>query len=89
MINWAKELVIDHIEDSFYKVAMLADDLSYSGRQLVRIIKKTTGFKPVEFILEIRLLRAYELIKSRQFSTVNEVRYQTGIGRHFYFTTKF
>ncbi len=89
LVKRAKSLVIEHLSDSSYRVNELAADLNYSTRQLGRKLKKSTGLTPVEFILELRLLKAYDLLKSRRYSTVNEVRYEIGIDSHSYFTTKF
>ncbi|MEE9371750.1 MAG: ATP-binding protein [Saprospiraceae bacterium] len=89
IIQKAKDVILDHIDDTTFKVDDLAKELSYSSRQLSRIFKKATGFSPVEFILEIRLQSAYKIIQERKFSTINEVRYEVGIDSPSYFTTKF
>ena len=52
----------------------------------VRIIKKLTGLSPLNFIKEIRLQQARQLLESRQFATVAEVGYEVGFSDPGYFT---
>ena len=85
----AEQFVLDHLSDNSYKVSNFANDLNYSTRQLERILKKLTGFTPVEFIREIRLQRAYALLNEKRFATVAEVRYHVGIENASHFTRKF
>ena len=89
LIQNARNVITQHIDDPEFKVDDLAKKLAYSGRQLGRILKKATGLSPVEFILELRLQKAYRIIQERKFSTINEVRYEVGIESPSYFTTKF
>ncbi|NND35021.1 MAG: helix-turn-helix domain-containing protein [Saprospiraceae bacterium] len=85
----AIKIVEDHLDDSSFKVSDLAQKINYSSRQLGRVLKKLTGLSSVEFILELRLQKAYRLIKERKFGTINEVRYEVGIESASYFTTAF
>ncbi len=85
----AQQVVIDHIDEYKFTVNELATYLLYSRRQLNRILKRLTGLTPVEFILEIRLQKAYRLIQERKYNTINEVRYEIGIESISYFSTKF
>ena len=89
LLKLAEEIVLNNIYDPKFKVSDLARQVGYSQRQLTRIIKKLTGLSPVNFILEIRLQKAYQLFQDRQFSTVSEIRYEVGIESAAYFTTKF
>ena len=43
----------------------------------------------VNIILEIRLLKAYELIVKNRYPTLNEVMYAVGINSRSYFHKKF
>lgn len=85
----AETIILENIENPAFKVTDLADQLHYSQRQLARIIKQLTGLTPVNFILELRLQKAYTMIKSRAFRSVSEVRYSVGIESASYFTRKF
>ncbi len=89
LLKKAEQVVLDHLSDSDFKVTSLAKEIGYSQRQLSRIINKLTGLSTVNFILEIRLQKAYQLLQNRQFATVSEVRYEVGIESASYFTAKF
>ena len=89
LLKKAEQIVLDHLSDSDFKVSNLAKEIGYSQRQLARIINRLTGLSTVNFILEIRLQKSYQLFQNRQFATVSEVRYEVGIESAAYFTNKF
>jgi signal transduction histidine kinase/DNA-binding response OmpR family regulator len=89
ILRQAEKIILENISDPEFKVPQLADSLHYSQRQLSRILKQLTGFTPVNFILELRLQKAYRLIQTRTFASVSEVRYEIGIESASYFTRKF
>ncbi|MGI9571525.1 MAG: response regulator, partial [Desulfobulbia bacterium] len=88
-VKTAENVVIDNIDDSTFTVGALAKEMNYSAKQLGRKLRQMTGYSTVEFILEIRLQRAYQLLKTQRYRTVNEVRLAVGIESAAYFTTKF
>ena len=67
----------------------LAAIVHYSSKQIGRIIKKHTGLSSVQFILEIRLQKAREMLEKRLSSSVIQVQYAVGIQSTSYFTRKF
>lgn len=85
----ARNLILESIDQPEYKVEDLAQSLNYSPRQLSRVLQNETGLNTVNFILEIRLQRAYQLIKDKTFSSIKEVRYEVGISSPSYFSRKF
>ncbi|MEL6558157.1 MAG: response regulator [Bacteroidota bacterium] len=89
LIKKARKLILENIADNQYRVKEFADDMAYSTRQLERILKKETGLSPVEFIREIRLQKAYELIQNKSFATVREVSMNVGMDNSSYFSKKF
>ncbi len=89
LLKKAESYVISNIDDPAMRVQDIADELAYSQRNLARIIKHVTGLSPVKFILEIRLQKAYHLLKKEQFGTIAEVRQAVGIESASYFTKKF
>ncbi len=86
LLKEAEALIIEQLSNSDFKVGDLAKALNYSQRQLERIIKKLTGLSPLNFIKEIRLQQARQLLESRQFSTVAEVGYEVGFADPGYFS---
>ena len=85
----ARTIVVENIANPDFRVSDLAQQMFYSQRQLERIIKLNTGFSPLAFIREIRLLKAYELLHHSQSTTVNEVRDKVGFESPSYFAKKF
>ena len=85
----AKQVVSDNIGNPHFKVPDLASRLNYSPRQLGRILRRITGLTPVEFILELRLQLAYELVRQGRFGSLGEVRDEIGIESASYFSSKF
>ena len=89
LLSKIKEFVEGQIDNPDLKVADISEYVNYSTKQMGRLLKQLTGMSPVEFILEIRLQKAYHLLKSKTNKTVNEIRYQIGIESPSYFSTKF
>ncbi|MEZ4919025.1 MAG: helix-turn-helix domain-containing protein [Saprospiraceae bacterium] len=89
LIKEAERNVLQNLDQSTYKISDLATEIGYSERQLRRIIKNMTGLSPVEFILEIRLQKARQLLEKRSFFTVAEVQFEVGIESASYFSRKF
>lgn len=89
LLKDAEQIVFNNLSNLSFKVNDLASNLGYSERQLRRVLKIVTGLSPVEFILELRLLRARQLLELEKFATISEVRYEVGIESASYFTKKF
>ncbi|MBO5769308.1 MAG: helix-turn-helix transcriptional regulator, partial [Bacteroidales bacterium] len=51
-------------------------------------LKATTGLSPVDFVLQIRIKRAIQLMQTRNFS-IAEVAYKTGFNDPKYFSRCF
>ena len=85
----AEKSILKNITNSNYKVSDLANDLNYSQRQITRIMKQLTGMTPVNFILEMRLQRAYRILQRKSKHNVSEVMYEVGIESASYFARKF
>ena len=88
-IDEAYDIVSTHLDDLSFSVESFAEKMNYSSRQLGRILKKHCGLSPVAFILEVRLQKAYQLLKSGTYQSIKEVRYEVGIESASYFTSKF
>ena len=85
----AAEIVQQNLADVQFGVDQLAEALSYSSRQLSRILKSQTGMTSVQFILELRLLQARALLLSKKFYSVKEVQFEVGIQSQSYFSRKY
>lgn len=89
LLKKIQTIILENLEDENYKIAQLAEAIGYSQRQLTRIMKQYTGMTPVQFILEIRLQKAYQCLQQKAFFTLSEVRYHVGINSSSYFNKKF
>ncbi len=84
-----KTVIRQNLHNEHFKVADLAFEVSYSTRQLSRLIKKKTGLTPLQFIQEIRLQKAYSYLSEKQFATISEVRNKVGMPGASNFNKKF
>ena len=89
LLEKIKKIIIENITNEDFKVEDLATEVGYSQRQLSRLLKQYTGLSPVKFILELRLIKAYQLLKDKAYYTLSEVKYDIGISSTSYFNVKF
>lgn len=89
LIDKINEILLKNISDPNYSIADLAAACGYSQKQLGKIVKHKTGLTMVKLILEIRLLKAYDLIISNKYPTIMEVIYAVGLTSRSYFNKKF
>ena len=83
-INHITEIISDNIADEQFGVSELAAKLHMSRSTLLRRIKKQTGVSASQFIRQIRLEMAFDLLKNESY-TVSEVSYKVGFGSTSYF----
>jgi signal transduction histidine kinase/ligand-binding sensor domain-containing protein/DNA-binding response OmpR family regulator len=76
------------MDNSELSVKLLSKMLGISSTNLYRKIKALTGQTATEFIRNIRLKRAAQLLKSKELN-VSEVMYMVGFTHHSYFTRCF
>jgi TolB-like protein/AraC-like DNA-binding protein/Tfp pilus assembly protein PilF len=83
-INRVTEIISDHIADENFGVSELASRLHVSRSTLLRKIKKETGLSASQFIRQVRLEMAFDLLKNETY-TVSEVSFNVGFGSTSYF----
>ncbi len=84
-----RDAVIENISDPSFGINDLVDRAFLSERQLRRKIKELTGLSPVEFIRQIRLLQAKELLEKRVYQNVAEISVAVGFNNPHYFSGLF
>ena len=89
LLNDLRALVLANLDNSDFGVKDLAVAINLSEKQLTRTLKKITGLTPLKFIREIKLIRAMELLRSKEYHTVAEVCYAVGFEKPGYFTRIF
>ncbi len=82
-------VIHENLNNPGFSVKLLAAECGYSQKQLSKIVQSKTGLSLVAIILEVRLLKAYELILKGSHPTLNEVMFAVGINSRTYFSKKF
>lgn len=77
LIIKATKLVEDNMSNSEFSVEDMSHDLGYSRGHLYQKMLKITGQTPMDFIRNIRMSRAEELLKKSQMN-VSEIAYKVG-----------
>ncbi|WP_421824915.1 helix-turn-helix domain-containing protein [Flagellimonas oceanensis] len=80
----AKAITLEHLGDEHFGVSELADAMHMSRSSLLRKCKKQTQLSASQFIRQIRLEEAMELLQDSDL-TVSEVSYRVGFGSTSYF----
>jgi YesN/AraC family two-component response regulator len=87
-IKKAKEIIENNIENEQFNVYRLVKEMGTSNSMLYRKISGITGLSPNEFIKNIRLRRAVQLLNENKYS-ISEVAYYTGFNDQSYFSVCF
>jgi len=83
-IEQAEAIILENLANEQFGVSELADAMNMSRSNLLRKIKKRTQLSASQFIRQVRLKEAMELLKEGS-STVSEISYQVGFGSTSYF----
>ena len=83
-LSTTTKIVVDHMSDERFGVSELAAQTGMSRSNLLRKIKKLTGLSVSQFIRNLRLKEAMEMLRKENV-TVSEVSYAVGFGSTSYF----
>lgn len=89
IINLAK--AVTYIENHFDKkirISLLAKLSNYSERQFIRVFKETFNSTPTEYIMNIRVKNAKQLLSASNYS-ITEIAFRCGFGDSNYFSRAF
>ena len=89
LLNKVINLVEKHMGEEDFSVERLATWTFYSQRHFSRKIKQLTGLSPRELILDIRLKKAYQLLKHSQSIRISDVQKIIGIKSTAHFNKVF
>lgn len=78
----------EHVDDSDFNVENLSSEVGISRAHLHRKMKELMGLTPVDFIRNVRLRRACQLLKNTDIE-VTQVAYTLGYGSQSHFSTTF
>lgn len=86
------KLIIECINSNFtspgLSVKKIADQFFFNPSYLTRMFKETTGVAPTKYINLLRMRRAVELLKMKNFS-ISQIAYALGYKNQFYFSREF
>lgn len=88
MLNKCLEIIEANMHDPDFGVQELSQYIAISRPQLYRKIKALTGMTAVQFIRNIRLKRAAQILENDNYS-VSDVMYKIGINNLSYFSKIF
>ncbi len=88
LIKRVLEYINENFADSKLDINMVADEIGVSRTQLWRKFKSKTGVNPSDYILELRMEKAKEMLVSGNYK-VAEVAYDVGYSNPQYFTKCF
>ncbi|MFW6029598.1 MAG: helix-turn-helix domain-containing protein [Halanaerobiales bacterium] len=66
----------------------LAEEVNYSSFHLIRIFKKETGKTPFEYLQEIKIIKAKELLQNTNKS-ITDICFESGFNNRSYFSSIF
>lgn len=81
-------LVSRNLLDSDVDMDFVAEKMAMSRSSFYRKVKTLTGLSPMEFVKNVKLKHAYELLRTTDMS-VAEVAYSSGFNNPKYFTMCF
>lgn len=83
------QIIIENLDNSNFNVEILAEKLDISRVHLYRKIKAILGIKVSDYIQNMRLEKAKEMLESNLKLTISEIAYSTGFSSPTYFSTSF
>ncbi|UXX78448.1 response regulator [Reichenbachiella carrageenanivorans] len=89
ILGLLRENIVQHLEKEDISVESLAETVSMSESTLRRFLKKMIDQSPGNFIREVRLEVAYELLKNKQEKSISQVANQVGFQNVNHFSQLF
>jgi len=82
------KLIEDNIDNSELTIDEIASNIGFSRSAFFKKLKSLTGLAPVEFLKEVRIQRAAQLIETGEYN-FSEITYMVGINDPRYFSRCF
>ncbi|PWL24568.1 response regulator [uncultured Roseivirga sp.] len=84
LVDSARTLITENIDNAYFGVAQLSEELRVSERTLHRNIKKETGLSPNQMIRELKLLHVRNLVEENRYSSLQELALSVGFSNGTY-----
>ncbi len=89
LLNKATEIVLRNIQNETFDVEFFAKELGLGRTSLFNKLKGITGLSPNQFVINIRLKKAAEMLLNNPDMNISEVAYATGFNSPHYFNRCF
>ena len=83
-----QRIIEENLQDEDFRIDNLASEMGLSRSAFFKKLKSLTGFAPVDYVKEIRLVKAQHLIETTTLN-ITEVAYAVGFRDASYFTKCF
>jgi DNA-binding response OmpR family regulator/ligand-binding sensor domain-containing protein/two-component sensor histidine kinase len=83
------DVIKNNITENDFSIDRLADLMGLSRSNLFRKLKGLIQISPSDLIIKIKLSRAEELMKSKKYSRISDIAYESGFQDPKYFSTLF
>lgn len=87
-IEQVMQIVEKHMDDSSFNLPAFASALNMGRTTFTNKFKAVLGLSPMDFVIDMRMKRAEQLLRSQQFN-IAEIAYRTGFNNPKYFSTCF
>jgi len=89
ILKKATEIVMNHLDDFDFDISTFANEMALGRSNLYLKLKGITGMTPNDFILNIRLKEAANLLLKENDLNVSDITYRLGFGTPRYFSKCF
>jgi AraC-like DNA-binding protein len=87
-INRVIEFFREHYSNSDYSSEEVAKLANLSTYHFIRVFKQQTGRTPYDYLIDIKIERAKEMLKNKNYSII-DICFSCGFTNHSHFTTTF
>lgn len=84
-----EQIIEQELGNSNFSIDDIPPQLAMSRSQFFRAMKAAIGLTPNQYLREMRLQKARQLIENKSYRTVKEIAYQVGFQKTSYFSTLF
>lgn len=84
-----KDVLYENIENIGFSVNAALDKSGYNRDYFRRCFKKEFGVSPIEYLTDLRITKAKQLLVQEDFAGVGSVAFQCGFADSLYFSTCF
>ncbi len=89
LLDKATDIVLAQLQDDKFDVDMFAQEMNLGRTTFFNKLKAITGLTPNQFIMNIRLKKAAELLTGHQEMNISDVAYSVGFTSPYYFSRCF